>query len=210
MSGTFRASSNAARGDGGGVIATRRLLITSLTCRRTLIHGARAEGEPCEHASEHWWVRPSDCDRGLFCIDGRDGPVCSAIDPRREGFVCRDIDARLGCPVDLACVTVDPDIGLCLPFTTVGEACIGLDRDVCVHPEGQWCDLESGTCRASPGVGEPCLQVNGAPCSSDAYCDDDLCRARVGPHEACVDDSQCAVGLECEDGECVGAAACGF
>lgn len=179
-------------------------------CRPTLMHGTQAEGAPCEHPSDQWWVLPSDCDRGLFCIEGHDGPVCSAIDPRREGFVCRDIDMRLECPVDLACVTVERDIGRCLPFTTIGAPCIGLDRDVCVHPEGQWCDVESGTCRASPSMGEPCVEANGDACSSDAYCDDSICRARGGPRDACVEDSHCVLGLECEDGVCVGAAACGF
>ena len=179
-------------------------------CWRTLLHGPLPEGAPCDNPVDlPWTARPSKCGRGLMCAGWEDVPRCRPWPERREGFVRRDLDAVLGCPVDLVCVNIDARTGVCLPFTEVGELCIGVER-WCEGPQGQWCDLESGTCRASPGVGEPCVRANGEPCSSDAYCDDGICRARVGPREACVDHSQCALGLRCDDGVCVGDAACGF
>lgn len=73
---------------------------------------------------------------------------------------------------------------------------------------GLWCDFETETCIALPGVGEACY--GGEICGVGAYCDyssgQGVCAAVPGPGEACT--YACADGYYCDgvdgaEGTCV-------
>lgn len=177
-------------------------------CHRSLFHGVNRVGEPCEHPVSYTTLQWSDCEAGLICREGDEGPRCVRPNWAGVGFICRFDDAALGCPVDLVCVDVEEQIGRCLPFTKVGDPCIGMHGDHCEGPPGQWCDLETSTCRASPPAGQPCIEHNGDPCATDAFCREGTCSPRPGPGEACEAYGACARGLKCSHGICEGGEAC--
>lgn len=191
-------------------------------CQRTLLHGERRLGEACAHPGELWPPRYGDCEIGTVCVEDGEGARCIEWPMSLNDGVCKEGDAAVGCPVDQACVPVDDDTSTCQPLTRVGDPCIGFSGDFCKGPPGQWCDLETSTCRALPNPGEPCLERSpgggfgcagglqcDATCIYTAYCREGLCARRSEPGESCSGYGACALGLECEDGVCVGDEACG-
>ena len=179
-------------------------------CGHYLFHGPRQSGEPCDHPVSLPLGGLSDCTAGSFCFDWGEGAECETPEVMGVGSVCRDIDAYSGCPLDLICVDVDANTGRCLPLTKVGDPCVGFRGDQCGGPPGQWCDLDTSTCRASPGVGEACESTSSSACAVDARCVEGVCEPRPLPGEPCMAYGDCAPGFRCTDGVCEGYEACWF
>jgi len=113
----------------------------------------------------------AECRAGLIC------------DPARRRCVCTGDDA---CPARTFC---HPHTGLC-----VGDrpGC-GRDEDC---PEGQYCELESRTCRHGSGFCQPCTRdgecaERGARCLEGGFCG-----------RACRVDGDCGERARCLDGQC--------
>jgi hypothetical protein len=191
-------------------------------CASFLFHGDRRVGEPCATPSPLPFFHPSNCEAHAMCLElDDDGPRCSAWPPAQLGDICRDGDLDGVCPPDLACVPIGDGKRQCQPWTELGAPCVGAANNYCEGPPGQRCDPETSTCRALPGPGAACVDpveslhqrcaaglYCDARCNYDAYCEGETCRARAGPGEACTQRGSCALGLECDEGTCMGQTAC--
>ncbi|HLT35301.1 MAG TPA: hypothetical protein VK034_03425, partial [Enhygromyxa sp.] len=148
-----------------------------------------------------------DCD--TFCAAyhgdlGVDQPCMTPVDTQPTWSDCAQ---GLWC---IASACQNP-CGAAQTFLGVGEACRdaeGQSLGVCDPGPGLFCDFETGTCIALPGIGEPCYgsEVCGVGATCDWSTGEAICVALPGAGEACT--YECDAGLYCDgvdgqEGTCV-------
>jgi hypothetical protein len=147
-------------------------------------HGERRVGQSCTPHGQF-----DDCDRGLYCNDGR----CTDPDPRlATGAAC---DGTSRCAEGEYCSDDGSDVCTILP--SPGEPC----TSACAL--GSVCST-TGTCRTLPERGEACID---GQCAEGLYCDAASsnaapgCAVRKSAGDPCSDAQQCDSG-ECSNGAC--------
>lgn len=133
------------------------------------------------------------------------------IDLEAAGLLALDVDGIDRCRQHLDTVACDQQIqeldGPCAEMwrgqQAAGESC-GLDVEFFVCAPDTECVLGldfCGECRPIAAVGATCTPGE-TTCGSDAFCDSNICRARVRNGEPCGPDDRCLTGSLCESGTC--------
>jgi len=87
----------------------------------------------------------------------------------------------------------------------IGDSC-GLDSEFFSCNEASECVLSldfCGTCRELVAVGAACTPGE-QTCGAEAFCEDDVCKARKANGEECGDEDRCVAGSSCLEGLCTG------
>jgi hypothetical protein len=166
-----------------------------------LFHGERGPGQSCEPL-EH--SNGDDCQPDLVCNEN----ICiTRLGQIAEGEAC-----TLGqdaCATGLVCIDVDGGVDnpTCESLPRGGATCKGT-ANLC--DIDFTCEIETKTCVALPGVGEPCAEMPSVlqwGCARGALCEveEDVCIAAPGGGEPCS--GFCQEGFACEGGRCAEAAA---
>jgi hypothetical protein len=146
----------------------------------------------------------------------REGTCVSreSLGQSEQGGPCEVVSGP-SCKPGLVCTTtlVDGDVvGRCQPKVASGAACTFSTPDPC--PEGEYCHITSatgekpatGTCTASPKLGEECRYgtYNITSCEPGQYCDTEtkVCAAKRELGAACSSSSQCSSNT-CVADQCV-------
>jgi hypothetical protein len=164
-----------------------------------------------------------DCDITMICV-GADNEKnvkgkCTKITDVFKAKVGEACDLTKGqfCEAGLSCMldSTTTFTFKCVDLLASGAACKVGAPDPC--PLGEYCkgvDLNAkppvfeGTCSKSPGDGEPCAQVFGATCATNAVCDENtICRVPQRIGGTCASDKAC-YSESCVGGICKAGDAC--
>ena len=142
--------------------------------------GTRAAGEPCTNLF--------DCDRSQGAMS------CVVLDPNTDPVgTCRTVphlqngdDCSFACRIGDDCST-----------TSFGSTDV---LGLCFESDGLVCDYGSSKCQNMVALGSACTEDG--QCGSEAYCDT-TCKARPGVGEPCDSGASCRHELQCgDDGNC--------
>lgn len=146
---------------------------------------------------------PADLDT---CANAYDDATCSELSgaligqcipklkgSRPDGSPCATMMQCAGGWCELS-GTGGTTCGVCATLPGEGEVCTDGRCDF-----GLACSNMTCTRPVYGGLGDPCNVQGLAPCDPALACIDGACAPRRGQGEACAFDSECGVGLECDD-----------
>lgn len=181
----------------------------ALVCHNNSCTVAPGDGDACEGTDG------MDCRAGYVCIGSNDtaSGTCKAVASlasRAEGESC-DFDTPTLCMAGLSCVADSVDNGqpqfVCRAIASAGQACkVGLPSPC---EAGYYCDADTdnmeftGNCVASPTAGEPCQDIgfDQTACAAGLVCLNGECTARKRLDATCSSDAECYSGA-CVVGKC--------
>lgn len=183
-----------------------------LRCMEGFCRHPFPDRDPCDHEGQCKYFRLCVVDQNgepgtTVCMLPSDvlvaelGEPCGWFQSPRSGPLCSP---------QLYCHQVGEFEGVCAPPSGLGSSCAAATPDPC--SQDNYCNVDSNTCAALPGAGEPCVSVSGSAnfnCAALHYCErsSGLCRASKGFNATCVTSLEC-LSFSCLGGLCKEAFSC--